>query len=52
MRSKSLLEQAKLNLSMKAASSLPKKRHPARYSSETATSRQHLFLSLLPAPTD
>ena len=36
---------------MKAASSLPRRRRPVRYSSETATGGQHLFLSLLPAPT-
>ena len=36
---------------MKATSSLPRRRRLARYSFETATSGQHLFLSLLPAPT-
>ena len=36
---------------MKAASSLPRRRRLARYSFKTATSGQHLFLSLLPAPT-
>ena len=36
---------------MKAASFLPRKRRPARYSSETATDPLTLLLSLLPAPT-
>ena len=35
---------------MKAASSLPRRRRPVRYSSETATSVPHLFLSRPPAP--
>ena len=36
---------------MKGASSLPRRRHPVRYSSETATGVPHLFLSRHPAPT-
>ena len=35
----------------KGASSLPRRRPPVRYSSETATSVPHLFLSRPPAPT-
>ena len=37
---------------MKGASLVPRKRRPARYSSETATGVPHPFLSHLPAPTD
>ena len=36
---------------MKGASLLPRRRHPARYFSETATGVPHLFLSHPPAPT-
>ena len=36
---------------MKGASSLPRRRRPVRYSSETATGVPHLFLSHPPAPT-
>ena len=36
---------------MKGASSLPRRRRPVRYSSETATGVPHLFLSHPPVPT-
>ena len=36
---------------MKGASSLPRRRRPVRYSSETARGFPHLFLSRPPAPT-
>ena len=36
---------------MKGASSLPRRRRPVRYSSETATGVPHLFLSRPPVPT-
>ena len=37
---------------MKGASSLPRRRRPAQYSSETVAGVPHPFLSHLPAPTD
>ena len=41
----------RLSVRHEGGSSLPRRRPPVRYSSETATDVPHLFLSRLPAPT-